>query len=343
MDAKGGSFTTPFKVKLASGAGGTFGVDDIAVAWATSGGFWKEEGLDIEWVPARGGVKVAEAVLAGEVDGGYGTWLPCVARHLEDKPLRILLSMAQSLAQNLVARKDKITSAQDLRGKRWAVDGIGALSHTLGQLIVKGLGLADGDVTWVVSGPPPQRIEALLSGDADCSLIRVEEAVALTRDHPELLHKLLPFEEILSIAPTQPHGVISATKDFVEKQPEVCAALCRGLIRASRSLHDSLDDFKEAVRQNVTERPPSVGSPVLVSDQEVEAIWRQEVAAGSFAVNGGLSEKHWAKQLGVYSELLSDARAASLSLQDFAEPAIVAQAVADLGGLHKTSGHDLLH
>eukprot|EP00933_Yihiella_yeosuensis_P055471 TRINITY_DN5427_c0_g1_i3.p1 TRINITY_DN5427_c0_g1~~TRINITY_DN5427_c0_g1_i3.p1 ORF type:complete len:353 (+),score=87.59 TRINITY_DN5427_c0_g1_i3:34-1059(+) len=325
------------KVKLASGAGGTFGVDDIACAWATSGGFWKAEGLDVEWSPARGGVKVAEAVLSGDVDGGYGTWLPCVSRHLEGKPIRILLSMAQSLAQNLVARKDRIKSAEDLKGKKWGVDGIGALSHTLAVLIVKGLGLADGDVEFVVSGPPPQRIEQLLNGDIDCSLVRVEEAEVLARQHPQLLQKLLSFEEILKLAPTQPHGVISVTQDFVKQRPAACAGLARGLIKASRSLHDSLDSFREAVRQNVTERPASVGAPVLVTDEEIEAIWQREVAAGSFAVNGGLSEDHWSKELKVFAEVNKDERANKLTLEDFAEPGIVADAIAALG---KHPSHD---
>ena len=264
-------------MRLASGAGGTFGVDDIAVAWATSGGFWEAEGLDVQWVPARGGVKAAEAVLSGEVDGCYGTWVPCVKFRLDGKPLRILASMAQALAQNLVARKDRVPSTEALRGKRWAVDGIGALSHTLAQLIARGLGLADGEVEWVVAGPPPQRIDQLLKGECDCSLVRVEEAVVLSWEHPDTLCKLLGFEEILPVAPTRPRGVISVTDEFLRAQPEACAALVRGLVRASGSLHDKVCNFRRAVEHHVTARPEAVGPGVDVSDDEVAAIWQRRL------------------------------------------------------------------
>lgn len=179
------------QLRLASGAGPTFGVDDIAVAWAHSNKFIEAEGVDVEWVPVRGGVKAIEAVLAGEVHGAYGTWAPAVSRILEGAPLKILMSTALNLAQNLVVNHDRVSSTEELRGKRWAVDGIGALSHTLAQLIIRGLGIPDDEVEWVVAGPPPERIEKLLNREVDCSLVRVEEALALKRQHPEQLRLLL--------------------------------------------------------------------------------------------------------------------------------------------------------
>lgn len=328
------------KVRIASGAGTTFGVDDIAVAHATSGRFWELEGLDVEWVPARGGVKVVEAVLGKQVDAGYGTWVPCVASQLEGQPIKILGSMAQALAQNLIVNKDTVSSPAELRGKRWAVDGIGALSHTLGLLIAKGLGIAEHEIEWIPVGPPPQRIEQLLNGGADCSLVRVEEAAVLARQHPEKLAKLLGFEEILPLAPVQPHGVISVTEAFAKEKPEVCAKLLRGLVRASRSLHDSLEDFREAVRQHVTERPKELGDPIQASDEEIAAIWEREVAAGSFAVNGGLSSAHWAAGMRMFAAL-RDGKGKDLTLEDIALPELGTSAIASLGPPHAGT-HDRL-
>lgn len=309
------------------------------VAWATSGGFWAHEGLDIAWIPYRGGVNVANAVLRGEVDGGYGTWLPCVQARRDGQPLKILASMAQSLAQNLVVNRTRIGSTADLPGKRWAVDGNGALSHTLGQLIVSGLGIPDGGVEWIEAGPPPERIAALLNGTVDCSLVRVEEAAVLTRQYPEFLGTLLGFQETLALAPVQPHGVISVTDSFARENPEVCNALVRGLIRASRSLHDNFEDFQEAVRQHVIERPEAVGPSVPVSLEEVQTIWQHEHDNGGFAVNGGLTAAHWQRSLRVYADLRGDEMAASLTLNEIAAPAFVADAISQLG-VHSAT-HDL--
>jgi len=308
------------------------------VAWATSGGFWAAEGLDVQWVPVRGGVNAARAVLEGEVDGGYGTWLPCVQCRREGKPLRILVSMAQALAQNLLVNRARVPAAADLRGKRWAVDGLGALSHTLALLLVRGLGIPEDSVEWVVAGPPPQRIAMLLAGEVDCSLVRVEEAAALSRQHPELLARLLSFEETLALAPVQPHGVISVTEAFAEEKPEACQALVRGLIKASRSLHDNLEDFRRAVREHVAERPESLGPRVEVSGEEVRAIWQREHDAGSFAVNGGMTAEHWSRSLRVYAELKGDEAAAALAVEDIGLPGFVAEALAQLGA--HAAAHD---
>ena len=78
-------------VRLASGAGESFGVDDIAVAAATSLGFWEREGLDVSWTPARGGVRALEAVLAGEVDVAYGTFAPAITQRAAGKPVKTII------------------------------------------------------------------------------------------------------------------------------------------------------------------------------------------------------------------------------------------------------------
>jgi len=289
-------------LKLASGAGETFGVDDIAIAWAHSGGFWQREGLQIEWTPVRGGVNAAKAVLAEDVVAGYGTWLPAVKMASAGEPIQLLVSMALALAQNLVVNKNTIKCKGDLKGKKWAVDGIGALSHSLGLLICKGLGIPTEDIEWVVEGPPVERKKALLEGRVDCSLLRVEEAIAVERDHPELLVKLLGFEEIQPVAPVQPHGVLSVRSDWAADHPDECKSLVKGLILASRDLHESVDSFKKAVRDHVQH--------VAVTDEDIESIWKVEHDAKSFAVNGGFGCQHWEANFQMYA-----------SLNDGAEPA----------------------
>lgn len=318
------------KVRLASGAGGTFGVDDIAVAWALTGGFWKAEGLDIEVIGVRGGVRAVDHVLNGEADVGYGTFMPCVRRRLEGKPVKIVASMALALAQNLIVNKNRISQASDLRGKKWCVDGIGALSHTLSQLIVDGLGIPDNEMNWDVGGPPPQRIDKLLKGDVDCALVRVEEAAVLIRENPDLLNRLMTCCDVHPLAPVQPHGVLSVTEAYANENPEICAALMRGLIRASRSLHESLDDFRQAVRDNVTERPEALGPRVDVSDDEVQSIWQREHDAGSFAVNGGVNLEHWAWNMQMYGKLNSG-DGASLSFEDLALPRLAVDVLENIG------------
>lgn len=327
-------------IKMASGAGNTFGVDDVAIAWAWSGGFWEREGLDVEWIPKRGGVRTAEAVLAGEVDAGYGTWVPCAKLRGEGKEICILTSMAQALAQNLIVRKDKVKETADLRGKRWAVDGIGALSHTLARLIVRGLGIPESEIEWVESGPPPQRIAALLDGSVDASLVRVEEACALAREHSSSLANLLDFDRILPLAPVQPHGVLQVSEKFVKEQPEKCRKLVRGLMLASRNLHVDKEAFRKAIINHVRggHFRPADAPAVAVSDKECDSIWKREVEAGSFAINGGMTQEHWQREMDMYKLLNPGDKGADIPLQELLCQEQVKDVLAELGNVAAT--HD---
>jgi predicted amidohydrolase/ABC-type nitrate/sulfonate/bicarbonate transport system substrate-binding protein len=288
----------PLKIVLASGAGGTFGVDDITVAAADCLGFWEREGLDVSWIPARGGVNAMKEVLQGNAQVSYGTWMP-LAYHNE-KVMRdatagsryvALGSMATGLAQNLLVRADKIQTVEQLKGAKWAIDGVGALSHNMAKLTVQGLGIAEDTIDWVTAGPPPQRIAKLLAGEVDCALVRVEEATVLAREHAGELTCLLACAQLSKLAPVQPHGVLGCSLDFAESHPEECARLVRGLVHASRAMHDDYEAFKATVKKNVA---------VNVRNEEIRVIWEHEHNGGGFAVNGGLSRRHWAKQFQVF-------------------------------------------
>ena len=285
-----------FAVRLAAGSGKTFGVDDIACAAATTLGFWDAEGLDVTWQPVYGGVAAINAVLNSTVDVSYGGLGPLIRSRAEGKPVRAVVSMARGLAQNLVVQR-QIETPDKLRGVSWALDGINALSHHMARLVVRGLGIEESDIDWRVVGPPPERIEQLLSGDVDVSLIRVEEAAFLEREHSETLHTLLGFKDLKKIVPIQPHGVLGTVKSFEQNHPEILARLTRGMIRASRALHDSAETFRDVCTHHVS---------VPVTDNILDLIWQQENESGGFAVNGEMSDGHWRQQLDLYRSLYPD-------------------------------------
>ena len=101
------------------------------------------------------------------------------------------------------------------------------------------------------------------------------------------------------LVPVQPHGVLSTTEEYETNHPEELGRLARGMIRASRLLHDDYSVFRKVYDANVT---------VSVPGDLVEQIWRQEHESGGFAVNGEMSDEHWAKQMSLYRELYPDLR-----------------------------------
>lgn len=306
-------------IRLASGAGGTFGVDDLSCAAATQLGFWAQAGLDVTWIPSRGGVAAMQAVLEGKADAAYGGLGPALGWRAQGKPLRIVVSMARALAQNLVVRKS-IADPKSLSGKIWAVDGIGALSHHMARLVVRAVEVDEDTIDWQPIGPPPERIEALLTGKADASLIRVEEAISLSRTRSDAVRTLFGFDQLKRLVPIQPHGVLATTESYEARQPEALRRLARGMIEAARALHDSADTFAKVIARWVK---------VPLSAAEIETIWRQEHDNGGFAVNGELSAAHWEAQIRLYFDL--NPSLARVAADQIIAQGFVAEALATLG------------
>jgi ABC-type nitrate/sulfonate/bicarbonate transport system substrate-binding protein len=280
-------------MRLAAGSGPTFGVDDLACAAATHLGCWADLGLDVSWTPVRGGVAAMQVVMDGTVDASYGGLGPVIKYRSDGHPVRVIVSMARALAQNLVAQ-ECIASTAQLRNISWAVDGIGALSHHMARLIVRSLGVPETAIEWRVAGPPPERIAMLLAGDVDVSLLRVEEAIALSLDVSNTLHTLLGFSELKQLVPIQPHGVLAAREDYVASHQDELSRLAKGMIAASRLLNDDYNAFAKVYRHYVK---------VVVPEERVKAIWEQERKANGFALNGELSFEHWQKQIDLFYEL----------------------------------------
>lgn len=280
-------------IRLAAGSGPTFGVDDLACAAATHLGTWSDEGLDVSWTPVHGGVAAMQAVLEGKVDVSYGGLGPVLRFRSEGKPVRIVVSMARGLAQNLVVQQ-RITSTDQLRGCSWALDGFGALSHHMARLLVRALGIAESEIEWEAVGPPPERIARLLAGTIDVSLIRVEEAISLDLDTSNKLHNLLGFADLKRLVPVQPHGVLGTLETYERAHPEHLHRLAKGMIRASRMLHEDYAAFRKVYDHHVT---------VKVPDDHIKRIWQQERESGGFALNGELTERHWSAQMASFYEL----------------------------------------
>ena len=306
-------------IRLAAGSGPTFGVDDLSCAAATTLGLWEDEGLDVTWIPVHGGVAAINAVLDGTVDVSYGGLGPVIKSRAEGNPVRAVVSMARGLAQNLIVQK-RIETTANLRGVSWALDGMNALSHHMARLTVRALGIDEGDIDWQVVGPPPERIERLLEGSIDVSLIRVEEAISLSIEHASKVHNLLGFAELKQLVPVQPHGVLGTSEAYEAEHAEELARLTRGMIRASRTLHDDYDAFRQVYDANVT---------VPVPDDRIKEIWQQEHESGGFAVNGEMSDGHWSAQMDLYRELYPELRDVS---QDEVLPRVfVSDALNSLG------------
>lgn len=281
------------KLRIARGSGSGFGVDDISCAACVELGFFAREGLEVEWIDARGGVAAMSAVLEGRAEVAYAGFGPVLALRAKGAPCRIFVSQARALAQALVTTTE-VTKPEQLRGKLWAVDAIGALSHHMARLVLRAHRIAEGEIRWKPVGPPPERIAALLAGEVDASLIRTEEALVLDRDRRDRVHRLLDFDELKRLVPLQPHGVLATIERYEREAPGVLAKLAQAMIGASRALHEGFDAFRACVRAYVK---------LPLADEELRLLWQREHASRGWAVDGELSRAHWDAQLALFRTL----------------------------------------
>lgn len=214
----------------------------------------------------------------------------------------------------------EFSSPKALKGVAWAVDGIGALSHHMARLILRGLKIPEDQIRWEAVGPPPQRIAALLEGRVGASLIRTEEALALDRDHGDKVRRRLDFDELKRLVPLQPHGVLASTEAYERAHPQVLAALAKAMIQASRALHDDSQVFADVIRAQVC---------VPLSEDELRLLWKREHASGGWAVNGEMNAAHWQGQLALFHELNPQLR--KFDRREILAASFVAAALAELG------------
>ncbi len=170
---------------LAAGAGAAekgkpFVVKYANIQWfdpvyvADEKGWFKEEGLEIEWVGEIPAAQLVPAVAAGSIDfANRHTPLVLTARAGGAK-LKIIAAGAQTTPERphmkyLVLPGSPIQSVKDLKGRKIAINSFGACSEYVLKEHLRRNGL-DKDVNFVVI-PDPNQEQALTQGLVDVGVL----------------------------------------------------------------------------------------------------------------------------------------------------------------------------
>lgn len=303
------------KVKFASAAGSGFGLDDLPVAAAYHLRIFESLGLEVEWIRVKGGVKAMETLVSKDATVAYGGYGAALASASKGNPLKIVASTSLKLAQELVGKgKLPLTSYDPVI--RWGVDGIGAMSHQLAREIANAFRIPESGIQFVVSGPPEDRIQALLHGDVDATLLRLEESDSITRSKSSLV-RILTFEEINHRISNPVHGVIATTTEDINEEPDVIQKVVRGIIESNRALSTDFSKFERAMN--------------AVSNYEVDlaSLWERCSKTGLFAVNGGMNPAIWKSDIENYFKMNTDLE--QLDSSSIIYPRFVAAALNEIG------------
>ena len=143
---------------------------DAGFTWmAQQKGYFKELGLDVEFMEFRGDKDVMRALLAGEVDSADmnpGTALGAIDRGAIN--LRFVGSPIPGLPYALYVRKE-ITSWSQLKGKTFGVSAPGSQPEIIAREMLIRKGVNADSIKIVSAGGSGSRIKALVAGKIDAT------------------------------------------------------------------------------------------------------------------------------------------------------------------------------
>ena len=190
-------------------------------------GYMKEEGLDQRVIFVAPTTSI-QAMLGGDVQfTGAGTSaLVSIARG--SAPLKVVAATNDRVLQWLVTRPE-ITSPKELKGKKIATTGVGAVATFMVKQVLTKYGL-DGnkDVTYLDVGQGNQ-LAALLGGGFDAAVLSVEQRyVALDKGMHEMF--------FMGNEVKNSWGTLATTDKLIKENPKMVAGFVRATIKALRYL-----------------------------------------------------------------------------------------------------------
>lgn len=202
----------------------------MPVLAAEEKGFWKQNGLEAEWVPFEGDAAAIRGLSARAIDSGLGGTSGTVLAASRGVPIFIAADMqVVDYGFRIWVRGDSpIKEAIGLKGARIGVNLFGGLAHNYGVMAVKALGL-DKEVKFLAMGGVPPTIAGLRAGHIEALVLTIF-AMANLKARGEV-------REVLSMVDFTPRKwseiVIFAHRDVGKDRPEVLKRAVRAIVQST--------------------------------------------------------------------------------------------------------------
>lgn len=192
-------------------------------------GFWKQNGLEQEWTPFRGGADMQRATAAGALDVGLSDMASFLIAAAAGVPSILVADMGTPDDFAVVVRSDlPIKEAKDLKGTRLGILRAGGASYAYGTFLAKALGL-EKDMKLVAGGGITEELAAIKAGTME------GRVTALTLTMPAIvkgevrtvvqLKDYLPKEWIVRVA--------SARRELVENSPDLVKRFVKAFLQTT--------------------------------------------------------------------------------------------------------------
>jgi NitT/TauT family transport system substrate-binding protein len=196
-------------------------------------GFFKEEGLDVEFVTFKDGPIAFQGMHAGNAQVTLLSSEPVLRAYDQGKESKIILSCLKNKPYMFVAKKE-IKTVKDLKGKTIFAGMPGSAPYSFAQSILIKEGLnPDKDVTWA-NMEYGASLGALEKGTVDGIYLRstakgdvkrIGATVLVDVTDPEQHKRLYGSDKYEST-------IATVTKDYAEKNPEIVQKFVNAVVKA---------------------------------------------------------------------------------------------------------------
>jgi NitT/TauT family transport system substrate-binding protein len=156
-------------------------------------GFFKEEGLDFDFINSGSSTRSAQQVAAGSAPIGSSSMVDTMRAIDKGANIKIFLNSLAVGTHSLVGQKG-IKSVKELKGKRVMTGGVGDITNLWWMAMAKANGM-DGqkDVELLFSGATTARLAALYAGAVDATMLSTPQSFKAIQDGYADLGPVAPY------------------------------------------------------------------------------------------------------------------------------------------------------
>ena len=215
-------------------------------------GLFKAEGLEVEYVPFRGGPDLLKAVMAGECLIGITGSTDILVFREAGSPIKMIATHTEGNHFTLNAAPD-VQKVGDLRGKAIGVTRAGATTWVFARMVAKKEG-------W----DPDKDVQVVGLGGLDAQLAAMarKEIAAYVWGHGGAVTELQGKSKVLmrldSVTPRWISQIQYASEDAIAKQADAIRKSQRALFRALKLMRDNPKEAAALVSKKLGWSPEAV-------------------------------------------------------------------------------------
>jgi NitT/TauT family transport system substrate-binding protein len=200
----------------------------LYINYAIESGLLKNEGIDGKIIGFTAGLTATQAVAGGSLDAACDGFTSTASAIARGSPAKTVYSVNADNSY-VVFTRDSITKPEDLRGKKWAITQMGAISQTYAALWLNKKGLPDGTVDWIPIGGASARARAVIADQVDAALLTAGEWIRIQGQKG--VHVLATLSD--SVPPLPLELCVTTTK-MINERPDVVQGFINAMLTAAR-------------------------------------------------------------------------------------------------------------